>query len=140
MCKGTEVVRFGAGVVFILVLVLLVSACARRYVLLDQVLIRNATTGKITEVMVRHEPTQKFAEVNAILPGKSLEMGLSGGGQPMRATQAVVKWRDAEGREWSVNLDLPHDRQRMVDQQPVNLVYVIAPAGQVSVGLQKSAH
>jgi hypothetical protein len=64
-------------------------ACARPHVTLDRVLVKNATANKITEVKIRHEPTQNFSRVNAILPQQSLNIGLTG--DKMLGKQAVLQ-------------------------------------------------
>ena len=112
-------------------------ACARPPVMLDRVLVENATNSKITDVTVRHEPTKKFGSVNAILPGEALEIGLSSTGQPMYAKQAFVHWRDGGGQERTVALELPYDLSVAGDKQPVKLVYVIYPAGRATVHLRE---
>lgn len=112
-------------------------ACAKPHVILDRVVVMNATTGSITEVKVRHEPTQKFGAVNSILPQKAFDIGLPG--QPMLATQAVVSWRDDEGRDWSVAVPLPYDQSAAEAGQPMSLVYVIYPAGRITAQLQLPA-
>jgi hypothetical protein len=119
----------------LLALCILLPACARPHVTLDRVLVGNATSGVITDVEVRHEPTMRFGAVNAILPGQSLEIAF-GGGRPMLAERAVVSWRDAEGRNRSATLTLPYERRLAEEGRAVSLVYLIDPAGQVTVRLQ----
>jgi hypothetical protein len=118
-------------------LALTLLACAKPHVVLDRVLVKNATAGSITEVKVRHEPTQVYGAVNTILPQRALDLGLSG--QPMLATQAVVSWRDGEGRDWSVVIPLPYDRSAAEAGQLMSLVYVIYPAGRITAQLQLPA-
>jgi len=105
--------------------------------MLDRVVVKNATSGSITEVKVRHEPTRKFGAVNSILPQKALDIGLPG--QSMLATQAVVSWRDSEGRDWSVAVPLPYDQSAAESGQLMSLVYVIYPAGRITAQLQLPA-
>jgi hypothetical protein len=111
-------------------------ACTKSPVMIDRVLVQNATVGRITDVTVRHEPTKKFGAVNAILPGKALEIGLSGGGQPLLAQQAFVQWRDADDHEWTVVLDLPSEQNTAEEKQPVSLIYIIYPSGRANVRLR----
>ena len=117
-------------------LVLMLLACARPHISLDRVIIQNDTAGKITEVKVRHEPTRKFGKVSAILPQRSLEIGL--GRVQMQARQAVVSWRDSDGRAWSVTLDIPYDRSVAKEGQHMSLIYTITPPGRVTAHLQTS--
>jgi hypothetical protein len=117
-------------------LVISLMACAKPPVMVDRFLVKNATTNMITDVEVQHEPTKKLGSVNAILPGKALEIGLSSGGKPMLAEQALVHWRDGEGPGWTVTLDLPYDQSVAEDKRPVQLVYIIYPAGRATVHLE----
>ena len=105
--------------------------------MLDRVIVQNDTASKITEVKVRHEPTRRFGKVSAILPQRSLEIGL--GRVQMQARQAVVRWRDGDGREWSVTLDIPYDRSVAQAGQHMSLVYTITTSGRVTAHLQASA-
>jgi hypothetical protein len=116
-------------------LVISFMACAKPPVILDRVLVKNATTGKITDVKIRHEPAKKFGSVNAILPGEALEIGLSSMGNPMLAEQALVYWRDGDGVGWTTTLDLPYDQSVAEKKHPVKLVYVIYPSGRATVHL-----
>ena len=116
-------------------LVLFMMACAKLPVMVDRVLVENATTSMITDVKVRHEPTKKFGSVNTILPGKSFEIGLSSMGNPILAEQAFVSWRDGEGREWAVILNIPYDQSVAESKRPVKLLYIIYPAGRATVHL-----
>ncbi len=118
-------------------LVLTLSACARPNITLDRVIVQNDTAGKITEVKVRHEPTRRFGKVSAILPQRSLEIGL--GRVQMLARQAVVSWRDSDGREWSVELDIPYDRSVAKEGRHMSLVYTIITSGRVTAHLKASS-
>ncbi len=118
----------------ILTLILVFVGCAKPYVMVDRVLVQNATTSKITDVKVLHEPTKKMGKVNAILPQSSLGIGLPR--QPMLARQAVVSWRDGMGRERRVTLDLPYDRVLAKEKRAISLIYVIHPSGSVTADLQ----
>ena len=124
---------FPAGIFLILMLL----ACSATPVLLDRVIVQNATSSNITNVKVRHEPTNKFGAVNTILPQKALDIGFPE--QSMRADRAVVSWRDGAGRDWTVAVPLPHDQSAAKEGQPLSLVYIIYPSGQVSVALQAGA-
>ncbi len=120
---------------FILILSLL--ACAKPPVMVERILVKNATNSKITDVKVRHEPTKKFGAVNAILPDKALEIGLSSMGKPILAEQALIRWRDGGGMEWNVTLDIPYDLSVAKAKRPVRLVYIIYPSGRATVHLQE---
>ena len=120
-------------------LFLMLVACAAApalpdRVLLDRVLVQNATDSNITDVKVRHEPTNKFGAVNTILPQKALDIGLPE--QPMLASRAVVSWRDGDDREWTETVALPQDHSAAKAGQPMSLIYIIYPSGQITVTLQ----
>lgn len=119
---------------FSLVLVLL--ACARSPAVLDRVVVKNATASKITDVKILHEPTKRFGTVNAILPQKSLDLGLSG--QPMLAREASVSWRDGDDVEWSLTVELPYGQIIGTQDRPMILIYIIYPSGRVDVHLLES--
>jgi len=125
------------SVSFFLTLLLVLSACAKPPVLINQVVVRNATGSTITDVTILHLPTNRFGAVNAILPGKTLDLGLSGKGHPMLAEQGVVHWRDGNGLEWSVSLQLPHHQSPGDGKHPVRLSYVIFPQGLATVDLRE---
>ncbi len=108
--------------------------CAKPPVMVDRVLVQNATTSKITDVKVFHEPTNKMGKVNAILPQSSLDVGLPR--QPLLARQAVVSWRDGRGREMRVKLELPYDRSLAKERRAVSLMYIIHASGSVTADLQ----
>ena len=117
-------------------LVFSLLACAKPPVIIDRVLVKNATGSKITDVKVRHEPTNKFAAVNAILPEESLDIGFPG--QPMLAQKALVRWRDYNGTEWSVDVNLPYDRTVAEGVRTMNLIYIVYPSGRVTAHLKES--
>lgn len=116
-------------------IVISLMACAKPPVILDRVLVKNATTSKITDVKIRHEPTKKFGFVNAILPGEDLEIGLSSVGNLLLAEQALVYWRDGDGVGWTVTLALPYDQSVAEEKRTVKLVYIIHPSGRATVHL-----
>jgi hypothetical protein len=118
----------------ILTLILAFVGCAKPPVMVDRVLVQNATTSKITDVKVLHEPTNRMGKVNAILPQSALDIGLPR--QPMLARQAVVSWRDSMGRERQVKLELPYDRSLAKEHRAVSLMYIIHASGRVTVDLQ----
>ncbi len=119
-----------------LILLLLMSGCAKPHVLLERAIVLNATDSKITDVRIFHEPTRKSAQVNAILPQKSLDIGFSG--QPMLARKATVSWRDGAGVKREVTLDLPHDYSVASEGRIMKLIYVIDSFGVVTARLEKS--
>jgi len=125
------------AVLIILSQLLVLMACAKQPVLLNQVLVQNSTGGTITDVTILHLPTNRFGAVNAILPGKALDLGLSGKGQPMLAEQAVVHWRDGNGLEWSVALKLPHSQPLAEEKHLACLTYFIYPQGVATVDLRE---
>lgn len=117
-------------------LILTLLACAKPHVTLDRVLVENHTESEITDVQVLHEPTKRFGRVNAILPKKALDIGLSG--EKMLARQAVVSWQDGNGQEWSVTMKIPYDRSVATAGQHMSLIYTIGSAGRVTAELQAS--
>ena len=114
-------------------------SCAKPPVTVNRVLVHNASDSTIKAVSIRHQPTDRFAEVNAILPQNMLEIGLSAGGRPVLARQALVSWQDGAGRAWSVSLAIPDGSTLANRAQPANLVYVIYPDGRATVGFQEAA-
>jgi hypothetical protein len=106
------------------------------HVILDRAVIRNETRNSISDVMVRHEPTGTMATINMILPLRSFDLGFSG--QPMLGKQAVITWREADGRERREQLDLPYNRALKLERKNMILVYIIHSSGRVSVHLQDS--
>ena len=117
-------------------LILSLLACAKPPIKVERVIVKNATNSKVTDVQVRHEPTKKFGAVNAILPDETLEIGLTSTGNPLLAKQALIRWRDGGGLEWSVLLDIPYDLSVAKAKRPVRLVYTIYPSGRATVHLQ----
>ena len=118
-----------------LVIALFVSTgCAKPNIQLETVLVYNATAEKITGVTIRHEPTNRTASVNLILPGKSLDIGFPA--QPMLGRKGIVSWRDGAGRVWQVDLPLPYDSALAGEGRAMTLVYMISASGNVSVSLR----
>lgn len=108
--------------------------CLAPHVILDRGVIRNETQTTISDVMVRHEPTGKTAQINLILPSRSFDLGFSG--QPMLGRYAIITWRDVDGRERREELDLPYNRVLKTEAKNMTLVYTIHSSGRVSVNLQ----
>jgi len=117
-------------------LVLVLSACGPSNAILDRVYVKNATSSKITDVKVNHEPAQWFGSVNAILPQKSLDIGFAS--QPILARKASVSWRDGNNVQWSLNIDLPYDHTLEKVGRPMSLIYIIYPSGRLDVHLLES--
>jgi hypothetical protein len=113
-----------------------ITGCVAPHVVLDRGIIRNETQNSISDVMVRHEPTGKTARINRILPSRSFDLGFSD--QPMLGQQAIITWREADGRERREKLDLPYNRELKSDGKNMVLVYIIHSSGRVSVHLQGS--
>lgn len=110
--------------------------CVAPHVILDRGVIRNETQNSISDVVVRHEPTGKTARINTILPLKSFDLGFSG--QPMLGRQAIITWREVDGRERKEILNLPYNRALQTERKKLILVYIIHSSGRVSVHLQNS--
>ena len=91
-----------AGKIGIFLLILIMSGCATRQVVIDQAVIRNETRGVITQVKVLHEPTERFGEVHSILPQSSFDLGFSK--QPLRGEKAIVTWTSQHGQKNKVEL------------------------------------
>ena len=115
---------------------LLLSACGSSQTVLDRVYVKNATNSRITDVRVRHEPTERYGSVNAILPHKSLDIGFSQ--QPLLARKAFVSWCDVDGKEWTYSVALPYGQGVGKDGVTMSLVYIIYPSGLINVHLLES--
>ena len=118
----------------LVILFLLHVGCARPKIQLDRVLVYNATSETITDVRIRHEPTNRVGGVSLILPGKSLDIGFPR--QPMLARKGIIGWRDGFGMTWEVELTLPYDYSVAEDGRAMALVYMISPSGGASVSLR----
>ena len=114
-------------------LLLFQGGCASPPVLLNRVVVFNATGQKVTDVKILHLPTRKTGQVNAILPQKMLDIGFSGA--PMLAHDAVISWKDMGGTQHEVSLLLPKDKVAAENGLIKELVYIIHPAGTVTVEL-----
>jgi len=115
---------------------LLILGCARPHVLLGRTVILNATTDKITDVKVLHQPTNKSGSVNVILPQRALDIAFSGA--PMLADEATVSWKDGQGIAREVTLQLPYSRTAADEGRIMNLVYIIYSGGVATVQLKRS--
>lgn len=54
----------------VFLLILIMSGCVTRQVVIDQAVIRNETRGVISQVKVLHEPTMGFGEVSFYTPSE----------------------------------------------------------------------
>ncbi|MHC4225666.1 MAG: hypothetical protein ACYSUN_16870 [Planctomycetota bacterium] len=124
------------GRIFSLVFALVLAGCSSPHVMLDRAVVQNATTSRITDVKVQHEPTRNIGQVSMILPQKSLVLGFSR--QPMLATSAIVTWKDRDGLARRAEVNLPRDQAAAKERQTMSLVYTIQPSGNVSVRLMRS--
>ena len=124
-----------AGVLFVLLIVL--SGCSKTPVMADRVLVKNASEWKVTEVKVRHIPTNKIGSVNAILPQQSLDIGFPK--QPLLADRAIIRWIDGQGQNRSDELDIPYDAAAAKAERTVSLTYILLPSGSVTAHLQDSS-
>jgi hypothetical protein len=118
----------------LVIVFLLHVGCARPKIQLDRVLVYNATNETITDVQIRHEPTNRVGGVSLILPGKSLDIGFPR--QPMLARKGTLGWRDGAGKTWQVELALPYDYYVAEEGRAMALVYMISPSGIASVSLR----
>ena len=115
---------------------LALMGCSSPHVMLDQAIIRNETTSRITDVKVLHEPTRKLGQISSILPQRSFVLGISG--QPMLAKSATVTWKDQNGLRRKVEVTLPYDQTAAKEGRAMSLVYTIQPSGNVSVRLLRA--
>jgi len=123
-----------AGVLFVLFIAL--SGCSKTPMLADRVLVKNASDWKITEVKVRHIPTNRIGAVSAILPQKSLDIGFPK--QPLLADRAIIRWIDGQGQKRSDELDIPYDAAAAKAERSMSLTYILLPSGSVTAHLQDS--
>jgi hypothetical protein len=125
---------------FIGVLVILfvaLSGCSKPPMLADRVLVKNASDWKVTEVKVRHIPTNRIGAVNAILPNESLNLGFPK--QPLLADRAIIRWIDGQGQNRSDELDIPYDAAAAKAERTLSLTYILLPSGSVTAHLQDSS-
>ncbi len=97
-------------------------------------MVRNATTRQVSDVRVRHEPTGRIGAVNAIYPGRSLDVGFSR--QPLRAERAIVTWKDMNRAGHRVELHLPSPAPGLSGNQDQTLIYTIHQDNTVTVDLE----
>ena len=125
---------------FIGVLVILfvaLSGCSKPPMMADRVLVKNASDWKVTEVKVRHIPTNRIGAVNAILPNESLNLGFPK--QPLLADRAIIRWIDGQGQNRSDELDIPYDAAAAKAERTMSLTYILLPSGSVKAHLQDSS-
>ena len=123
------------GVMFILFVAL--SGCSKTPMMADRVLVKNATDWKVTEVKVRHIPTNRIGAVSAILPQKSLDIGFPK--QPLLAHRAIIRWVDGQGQKRSDELDIPYDAAAAKAEKAMSLTYILLPSGSVTAHLLDSS-
>ncbi len=112
------------------------AGCITSPTMLDRAVVRNATSRKISEVMVRHEPTGATGRVSAILPRAEFDLGFSR--RPLKAKRAVVIWKETTGAMNRVEVVLPPrpKQEKTRTDRTFTLVYTIQASGAVSVHLQ----
>jgi hypothetical protein len=54
----------------------------------------------------------------------------------MLGKQAIVTWREENGRERREQLDIPYNRALQTERQNMILIYIIHSSGRVSVHLE----
>ena len=123
------------GVLFFLFVAF--SGCSKNPMFADHVLVKNASDLKVTEVKVRHIPTNKIGAVNAILPQESLDIGFPK--QPLLAERAIIRWVDGQGQNRSDELDIPYDATAAKAERAMSLIYILHQSGSVTAHLQDSA-
>ena len=124
-----------AGVLFVLFIVL--SGCSKSPIMADCVLVKNASAWKVTEVKVRHIPTNRIGAVSAILPQESLDIGFPK--QPLLADRAIIRWIDGQGQNRSDELGIPYDAAAAKAGRTMSLTYILLPSGSVTAHLQDSS-
>ena len=105
--------------------------CMTPTVMLDRAMVVNATDGMVRAVSVRHEETLNTGSVNAILPGRTFELGFTG--EPLRAQHASVRWLDNGGVLNKRVIELP--TAPAPEGQLMRLVYTLHADGNVSAAL-----
>ena len=121
---------------FIAFLLLAISGCTSRHLIIDRAIVRNETPGIIRDVKVIHEPTGKSGAVNMILPNKTFELGFAG--QPMLGKHAIITWLDYEGYLRKFEAPLPNNPDAKGKGKNYILVYRIQTKGNVSIRLENS--
>ena len=120
--------------IFVFVSMAVLPGCLARQVMLDRAVVINVTDGIISEVVVRHEPTGKVGAASMIIPRNSFDLGFSK--QSLLAEEAIVSWRDQNGRVKKTVVTLPGSDEVTGRGQPVSLIYRIYPDGSVTVDLE----
>src|SRR6056300_1379349 len=121
-----------AAALFVLLIVL--SGCSKTPVMADRVFVENASNWKITEVKVRHLPTNRIGAVSAILPQEALDIGFPK--QPLLADRAIIRWTDGQGQNRSDELEIPYDAAAAKAKKRMSLTYVLHPSVSVTAHLQ----
>ena len=111
------------------------TACVPSPIMLDRAIVRNQTGTTISDVLVRHEPTNAIGRVSAILPQSELDLGFSR--QPLKGKRGIVTWNAVRVGPMRVEVVLPRDRQGVAESdRALTLVYTIRPDGTVTVHLE----
>ncbi|MBT3296139.1 MAG: hypothetical protein HN919_18675 [Verrucomicrobia bacterium] len=108
--------------------------CASPQLMLDRTMILNATDGTVRAVSVLHEPTLETGSANAILPGRSFQLGFDR--EPLRAQYATVRWLDQRGVSNKVSVAIPE--VSACEGVPMELIYTIRMDGRISVEFRPS--
>jgi hypothetical protein len=111
------------------------SACAPAPIMLNRAIIRNGTNITISDVTVRHEPTNAMGHVSAILPESEFDLGFSR--QPLKGKRAVVTWTTENLRPMRVEVLIPRGQQHTTakSNHTFTLIYTIQADGTVDVRL-----
>lgn len=123
-------------IVALLILLVGLSGCSKKPVMADRVLVKNASAFKVTDVKLRHIPTNRIGSVSAILPNESLDIGFPK--QPLLADRAIIRWVDGQSHGRSDELDIPYDAAVAESGKPMSLIYILHPSGSVTAHLQDS--
>ncbi|MBT8145713.1 MAG: hypothetical protein KJN90_02615 [Gammaproteobacteria bacterium] len=100
--------------------------------LVSRGVIENASPGEIVDVSVMHLPTRVVANVSAILPYTTAEMGIRP--RQMQAESAILTWRE-RGQQYQVRLRLPTEPVAS-ESGYVMVVYRLLSGGQAAVSLE----
>ena len=122
--------------IFMFLAVLGLIGCSGPPMMVDRVLVKNATEFTVTEVEVRHEPTSRIGAVNAILPQKDLDIGFPK--QPLLARQAFIGWNDGHGQKRSAELEVPYDSGAAKSERAMSLIYTLHSTGAATAHLEDS--
>lgn len=131
-------IHIPCSISLLLLVLIVLSGCARHEKLLNQGIVVNNTASRLTEVKVLHIPTNRFVAINQILPYESFSLGFFE--KKMRGKKAVISWKSDQS-------DFVHKREIVLpvaepslrsSTDVMTLIYTIAPSGEVFVQMVRS--